>query len=159
MRTKRRNLEAYLIDHLTGSDAAFRIVTRLKDSDRSVAVKRLAAELCDEFAQERSVVEATVRALGQRPVSPKRAVGGAAGRVLEAIAGGDAGDLALFRTLESLAIGVQGKRLLWRALGQLALPSLPSSRCHELEALAVDQWTRIEHMRLQLVKATFANMT
>jgi hypothetical protein len=72
-------------------------------------------------------------------------------------AGGDAGDMALFRTLEALAIGVQGKRLMWRALHALG-PDLKMPGRHSpagLEATAVRQWEAIEERRQALVARTF----
>ena len=72
-------------------------------------------------------------------------------------AGGDRGDLSLFRTLEGLAIGVQGKRCMWRALhALLGDQPIPSTRSLAgLEAMAVRQWESIEARRQALAAETF----
>lgn len=148
---RRQALVSYLVDHLTGSDAAYRVVGRLRESEAGTPAGNLCADLYEEFTMERAIVGSTVHELGGRTTSPKRVAGNVAGGALQAVAGGAMGDLALFRTLEALAVGVQGKRLLWRALDSLSLPSSPRLRSfQDLEALAVDQWTRIERMRLSL---------
>ena len=152
---QRDALKAYLIDHLTGSDAAYRVVGRLRHSEAGTPAGALFADLYNEFKMERSIVELTIKELGGWTTSPRRMVGKAAGSALEAVAGGVAGDLALFRTLETLAIGVQGKRLLWRALERRNLDYPSTQKLCDLEALALDQWTRIENTRLSLIPKTF----
>jgi len=150
-------LSSYLLDHLSGSDAAFAVVKRLRKSHAGTSEGRLFQELYDEFRQDREVIRTLLAALGERPLSVKRAIGQATGTLAKFAAGGKPGDLALFRTLESLAIGVQGKRLLWRALGE-QLPSLEpliQRTFADLELRAIDEWQRIEKCRLALVPATF----
>lgn len=155
---KTEAFRAYLADHLTGSDAAFVVVDRLRQSQSEAAEATLFAELYDEFNEEREIVRALLRSLGDSPFKLKRLVGQAAGAVLQAAAGGKPGDLALFRTLESLAIGVQGKRCLWRVAQSLE-PELkaPTAKTFgALEQQALDQWHRIDHCRLALASRTFA---
>ena len=113
-------------------------------------------ELTKEFTSERTVVRSVLAQLGSSAISAKRAVGQAAGVVLQAVAGGDVGSLALFRTLESLLIGVQGKRCLWRALQGLDRPFTESGTFAALEGQALDQWQRIEDLRQRRLGATFA---
>jgi hypothetical protein len=133
-------LKTYLLDHLTGSDAASSVVARLRRSHAGTREGELFAELYQEFREERAVVKMLITGLGGSTTSVRRVVGQATGGVLKAAAGGRQGGLALLRTLESLAIGVQGKRLLWRALHDVTPPlALPDHRSfRELEALAVD---------------------
>ena len=148
---------SYLADHLTGSDAAFAVVTRLKNTQPSGAEAELFVRLHRELAEERQIVSELLRTVGGSPFKIKRLAGQAAGIVLQAAAGGDAGDLALFRTLESLAIGVQGKRCLWRVAQRLepALPAPTVKTFGELERQAIAQWQHIEHCRLALARRTF----
>ena len=151
-------LRAYLADHLAGSDAAFAVVGRLRASQDGAAEADLFAQLHDEFAEEREIVSELMRLLGGSPFKMKRLVGQAAGAVLQAAAGGEPGDLALFRTLESLAIGVQGKRCLWRVAQSLEpeLQAPTAKTFHALEQQALDQWQQIDHCRLALASRTFA---
>lgn len=150
-------LHAYLRDHLSGADAAITVVERMMESHRGTSDEELFAALHREFSEERSVVTALLESLGGSPWSLKRLIGQATGGVLQAVAGGEPGQLALFRTLESLAIGVQGKRLLWRAAQTIAPPlRAPGSRSFkDFEALALDQWERIDERRRSLALVTF----
>lgn len=154
---KAANLAAYLREHLTGSDAAIHVVDRLRLVHAGTQEGRLFAALFDEFREEREVVRGLLEEIGATPLSIKRLAGQASGAALSLSAGGERGDLSLFRTLEGLAIGVQGKRCMWRALQSLLGDQpIPSARSLAgLEAMAVRQWEAIEERRLGLVLATF----
>jgi len=157
---KGANLAAYLREHLTGSDAAIQVVDRLRLVHAGTQEGRLFASLFDEFREERDVVRALLEEIGATPLSLKRLAGQASGAVAQFAAGGERGDLSLFRTLEGLAIGVQGKRCMWRALQSLLGDQpIPSARTLAgLEAMAVRQWEAIEERRRGLVTATFPSM-
>jgi len=157
---KGANLAAYLREHLTGSDAAIQVVDRLRLVHAGTQEGRLFAALFDEFREEREVVRALLEEIGATPLSLKRLAGQASGAILDVAAGGERGDLSLFRTLEGLAIGVQGKRCMWRALQSLfGDQPIPSARTLAgLEAMAVRQWEAIEERRRGLVLATFPEM-
>lgn len=150
-------LRSYLADHLTGSDAAFAVVKGVRESYVAAGDAELFERLYYEFAEERTILRAMMRALGGSPFKAKRLIGHA-GSILQTGAGGKSGDLALFRTLESLAVGVQGKRCLWRAAQRLE-PSLQSPTTKTFQALemqATAQWEHIEQRRLALASRTFA---
>jgi len=154
---KGANLAAYLREHLTGADAAIQVVDRLRLVHAGTQEGRLFAALFDEFREEREVVRALLEEIGATPLSLKRLAGQASGAILDVAAGGERGDLSLFRTLEGLAIGVQGKRCMWRALQSLfGDQPIPSARTLAgLEAMAVRQWEAIERQRQTLARATF----
>lgn len=147
----------YLRDHLAGADAAIDMVQGLRDAYRGSPEGVLFGSLCEQFRDDRAVVEGVLAELGYTSRSAKRLAGRAAGSALRVVAGGAPGDLSLFRTLEALAVGVQGKRCLWRAAQVLvALPHPPGGRSFvELEADAVRQWETIEQHRRSVVLATF----
>ena len=157
---KDANLAAYLREHLTGSDAAIQVVDRLRLVHAGTQEGRLFASLFDEFREERDVVRALLEEIGATPLSLKRLAGQASGAVAQFAAGGERGDLSLFRTLEGLAVAVQGKRCMWRALqALLGDQPIPSARSLAgLEAMAVRQWEAIEERRRGLVTATFPSM-
>jgi hypothetical protein len=150
-------LIAYLREHLAGSDAAIEVVERLRLTHAGSQEGRLFASLFDEFREEREVVRLLLEQIGASPLPLKRLAGQASGPALADAAGGERGELSLFRTLERLAIGVQRKRCLWRALeALLGDQPIPSARSlGGLEAMAVRQWDAIEERRRALVTATF----
>lgn len=151
-----RNLATYLIDHLTGSDAALTTVTRLALSHEGAPEGRVFGVLKQQFESERAVVRSVLDQLGSSAVSLKRAAGYASGAVLQAVAGGADGSLAMFRTLESLLIGVQGKRCLWRTLQAVDLEFTATSDFKTLECQALEQWERIEELRQSQLRRTFS---
>ncbi|MEO5821561.1 MAG: hypothetical protein ABIT71_13760 [Vicinamibacteraceae bacterium] len=157
---KRGALVAYLREHLTGSDAAIQVVERLRLAHAGTQEGRLFASLFDEFREEREIVRVLLAQAGASPLSIKRLAGQAGGAVMTLAAGGERGDLSLFRTLEGLSVGVQGKRCLWRALQSLLGDQpIPSARSLAgLETMAVRQWDAIEERRRALVAATFATL-
>jgi hypothetical protein len=154
---RRAALRAYLRDHLSGADAAITVLGRLRWTYASRREGRLFDALYDEFVDERAVVKDLLIALGASPASLKRLATRTAGAALSVVAGGNRGDLALFRTLESLAIGVQGKRCMWRAAQEIR-PSLrsPGRDFADLESRALDQWEAIDYCRRSLVAVTLA---
>jgi hypothetical protein len=157
---KRANLAAYLREHATGSEAAIQVVDRLRLVHAGTQEGRLFAALFDEFREERDVVRALLDEIETSPLSTTRLAAPASRGIGQVAAGGERGDLSLFRTLEALAVGVQGKRCLWRALqALLGDEPIPSARSLAgLEAMAVRQWEAIEERRIGLVLATFPSM-
>jgi hypothetical protein len=155
---QREALIAYLRDHLSGADTALRVVHRLRSTHEDIEVGTLFRRLSNELEEDRSVVRTLLMQLGASGRSFKRAAGFASGTVLSVTAGGEPGDLSLFRTLEALAVGVQGKRCLWRTLQHLRTVPLTVDGMTfvELEAKAVRQWEAIEERRCALVSRTFA---
>ena len=155
---QRQALVIYLRDHLSGSDVALRVVHRLCSTQRGSADEALFRYLLKEFEEDRAVLRTVLAHLGASERSIKRAAGVASGSVLSLTAGGEPGDLSLFRTLEALAIGVQGKRCMWRALQNLrAVPAtIHGATFADMEAKAVRQWDEIEKRRRALVERTFS---
>jgi hypothetical protein len=151
-------LIAYLHDHLGGADMAIRVTRRLASTHQATEDRTLFGHLCKEFDEDRAVVQTLLAQLGASRLSMKRASGVTAGTALSVAAGGEPGDLSLFRTLEALAIGVQGKRCLWRALQDLrtAPAGADAMNFAALEARALRQWEAIEARRRALVVETFA---
>jgi hypothetical protein len=155
---KRAALAAYLREHLTGSDAALQVVTRLRRTHAGTEEGRLFATLSEEFSEERKAVRELLATLDVSAASPKRLAAQVSGGLLTLMAGGAPGDLSLFRTLEALAVGVQGKRCMWRALQSLGLthPGDEGRSLADFEAMALRQWEAIDRHRRSLAPATFA---
>ena len=149
-------LITYLREHLSGSDAAYQVVDKLRRT--SHGDEELFDRLLQEFEEERDVVRGILQALDASSLTVKRLAAQASAPLLRAASGGAPGELSLFRTLEGLAVGVQGKRCLWRALQALeSRLTIPGGRgFSDLEAQAVRQWESIEQRRLTLVTQTFS---
>src|SRR6188508_1412789 len=91
----RARLRAYLADHLTGSDAAFKVVERLRAAEIPQADAELFERLHREFSEERAIVRALLYSLGGSPFKLKRLAGQAAGAVLQTAVGDEPGKLGL----------------------------------------------------------------
>lgn len=149
---------AYLVDHLSGSDAATAVVSKLAHSHAGTREGDVCAWLLPQLHAERGIVRSLVTGTGSGSTfSSKRVAGYASGAAAQALAGGQRGEIALFRTFESLAVGVQGKRLLWRAARQRVHQDDNDGRARfdRLERAAVEQWERLDACRLSLVSSTF----
>jgi hypothetical protein len=155
----RAALVGYLRQHLSGADAAIRVVGRLRLVHAGTREGRLFGSLYDDFREEREVVRALIGGLGASALSPTRAAGAGVGHASSLIAGGE-DERSLFQTLEALALGVQGKRCLWRALMVLVPDdAVPGRRTLAgLEAMAVRQWEAIEERRQALAVEAFAGL-
>jgi hypothetical protein len=154
----RGSLAAYLREHLTGSDAATRIVARLRRTHEGTREGALFRRLHEEFQDEREIVRGLLAEQGFSSRSVKRLAGQLGGLLFQNAGDGPRGDPALFRTLEALAIGVQGKRSLWRTLQTLGhgRSTFEPQRFTRLESQAVAQWEAIEECRRLLAPLTFA---
>ena len=154
---RRAALRAYLRDHLSGADTAITVLGRLRSTYAGRREGRLFDALYEEFVEERALVKTLLIDLGASPASLKRLAARTAGAAMSLVAGGEQGDLALFRTLESLAIGVQGKRCMWRAAQEIRPPlRSPGRGFADLESRALDQWEAIDYCRRSLVTQTLA---
>jgi hypothetical protein len=155
---RRASWRAYLVDHLSGSDTAIAVVSKLARSHAGSREGEVCAWLLPQLQAERDIVRSLVARTGAgAAISSKRIAGYASGAGAQALAGGRPGELSLFRTFESLAIGVQGKRLLWRAARQRLASDAHDARArfHRLERAALEQWERLDACRLALVPPTF----
>ena len=150
-------LAAYLREHLSGADVAIQTVERLRSTETEDG--RLFSALFHDFQKEREAVRRLLKRIGASPQSAKRVASRAAAIVLKRTAGGEPGELSLFRTLEALAVGVQGKRCMWRALQTLepALPASADKSFAAFEADAVRQWEALDQRRRSLALETFGS--
>jgi hypothetical protein len=148
----------YLIDHLSGSDAATAVVAKLARSHAGTREGDVCAWLLPQLHAERDMVRSLIaRDVTGSALSSKRLAGHASGAAAQALAGGQPGDIALFRTFETLCIGVQGQRLLWRAARERLPQDAHEARAQfdRLERAAIEQWERLDACRLALVAQTF----
>jgi hypothetical protein len=64
------------------------------------------------------------------------------------------GGLRVLEALETLALGIQGKLALWRSLATLgeAVPQLETLDLTRLQARALDQFQRVDRLRLNVAR-------
>jgi hypothetical protein len=152
-------LARYLNDHLSGAEAAVKLVGRLsRRYARSAAGTFFAGLLADIRADQQTLAD-LVRRVGARRSVVKRM----AGRLAEVAARPklrtpSRDQLGLFESLELVALGILGKRSLWQALRQIAPLDgrLNARELARLEARAVDQHARVEARRLALARTALA---
>ena len=67
------------------------------------------------------------------------------------------GELRTMEALEALGLGIQGKLALWRALEVVAAstPQLKALDFARLQQRAMDQFARVDRLRLQAARAAF----
>lgn len=154
---RRDALVAYLRDHLSGSDLGLWVVSHLAETHPVAADRPFFARLARQFEEERSVVRSLLTQFGASGRSMKRAASYPSSALLMLSAGGEPGDLSLFRTLEGLAVGIQGKRCMWRALRDIETdwPSSTRMSFAELETHAIEQWEAVDTRRRALTALTF----
>ena len=150
-------LEIYLIDHLTGSDAALDLLERL-GKDHEGELGRFFHGLHDEIAEERRLLEELMDRFGYE----RSAIRSAGARIAEKVArvkltGSDerGGALHLLEALDMLQSAVQGKRGLWRALGAAAAadPNLAVLDYQQLTDRSSDQLDRLDAIRVRTAPA------
>ena len=147
------SLEIYLIDHLSGADAALDLLAKLgKEHEGELGsffrVLRSEAKnerqqletLMHRFGYERSTVRSTGARLAEKVARVK-------------LTGGDEGSgaLRLLEAIDMLQSAIQGKRGLWRALEAAAAvdPQLAIFDYGQLAAQASDQIERLDAVRAQ----------
>ena len=148
-------LGRYLNDHLSGSEVAVRLLTRLGRRYARTAMGRFFAELLDDIREDQQALRDLTDRIGAKRSVMKQA----AGRLAEVASRpklrfGKSEPLGLFESLEILALGILGKRSLWQALLRLA-PSdrrLDARELVRLEARALHQHARVEHRRLAMAR-------
>ena len=151
-------LGTYLNDHLAGSEAGLQLVARLADdypdTEFAVVLRSLHAEIEEDQLQLGRLLER----VSDGGSTIKQAAGWVAERLTRIKLGlTTAEPLALFEALEALSLGILGKRALWRGLSVIAADSLDVGDMNlaELERRALDQWERVEALRLQAAERAF----
>ena len=153
-------LGTYLNDHLAGSEAGLELIARLADdypdTEFSDGLRSLHAEIEEDQQQLKRLLER----VSDGGSTIKQAAGWVAEKLTRLKLGlTTAEPLALFEALEALSLGILGKRALWRALAVIAADTFDVGDVNraELERRALDQWERVEALRLQSAERAFAD--
>ena len=151
-------LGTYLNDHLAGSEAGLQLIARLaedySDTEFAEGLRALHTEIEDDQQHLKRLLE--------RVSSGGSTIKQAAGWVAEKLTRLKLGlttaePLALFEALEALSLGILGKRALWRGLAVIAADTFDVGDLNlaELERRALDQWERVEALRLHAAERAF----
>jgi hypothetical protein len=149
------SLTTYLNDHIAGSVVALELLDHLIHLEE--ADQPLLADLRSEIEEDQKVLIRLLGDLGGKQ-SPARKVAAwlteKLGQAKLRIDDSGSGDLRALEALETLALGIQGKLALWRALQtvQGSIPSLAALDYQRLETRALDQFTRVDRLRLQAAR-------
>jgi len=150
-------LQIYLNDHLAGSVAAMELIDNLISGHPQDRFGKFFRDLRNEIHADQEKLRNLIQKVGAKESAVRKAaawLGEKFGRAKL----GDADDSAeLLEALEGLALGITGKRLLWRSLVTISanFPELQGTDFHMLEERAQDQFSRVEDLRIQMVREAF----
>ncbi len=150
------NLGIYLNDHLAGSVMALELLDHLIDLPEAPE-PGLLTQLRSEIQEDQQVLRQLLRSVGAKESPVRKAAAWLTeklGRAKLRIDDSGTGALRLLEALETLALGIQGKLALWRSLATLgeAVPQLKTVDLTRLQARALDQFQRVDRLRLQVTR-------
>jgi hypothetical protein len=149
-----RPLTTYLNDHLAGSVVALELLDHLIGRQEGVD-RALLAGLHTEIQEDQELLRRLLHELGAKESAVRKAAAWLTEKLGQAklrIDDPGSGDLHALEALEALALGIQGKLALWRALHAIQdnIPQLSTLDYSELQARALDQFSRVDRLRLQV---------
>lgn len=152
-------LTTYLNDHLAGSVAALELLDLLL-STGPAGQRESYRRLRSEIEEDQRILQQIIQRLGGKESRVRKAAAWLTEKVGQAkLQFDDPGDGALrtLEALETLGLGIQGKLGLWRALEAVAaaIPEIGALDFSRLQQRAVDQFDRVDQLRLQAARAAF----
>jgi hypothetical protein len=152
-------LLTYLNDHLAGSVAALELLDLLL----SISPEGQRApynRLREEVEGDQRLLQQIIQRLGGKESRVRKAAAWLTDKLGRAkLRFDDPGDgeLRTLEALETLGLGIQGKLALWRALEAVApsLPKLGALDFPQLQQRAVEQFDRVDRLRLEAARAAF----
>jgi len=150
------NLGTYLNDHVAGSVLALELLDHLIDSPEAPD-RKLLTQLRIEIQEDQDVLRQLLRSVGAKESTARKAAAWLTeklGRAKLRIDESGSGELRLLEGLETLALGIQGKLALWRSLATLrdAVPPLKTLDLGRLQSRALEQFERVDRLRLDAVR-------
>lgn len=150
------NLGIYLNDHVAGSVMALELLDHLIDLPEAPE-PGLLTQLRSEIQEDQQVLRQLLRSVGAKESPVRKAAAWLTEKLARAklrIDDSGTGELRLLEALETLALGIQGKLALWRSLATLgeAVPQLKTVDLTRLQARALDQFQRVDRLRLQVTR-------
>lgn len=153
----RKRLHPYLNDHLAGSVAAIELIDNLISGHPQDRFGKFFRDLRNEIYADQERLRNLIQKVGAKESAVRKAGAWLAEKFGRAKLG-DADDSAeLLEALEGLALGITGKKLLWRSLATISanFPELQGTDFNALEERAQDQFSRVEDLRIQVVREAF----
>jgi hypothetical protein len=152
-------LTTYLNDHLAGSVAALELLDLILGTTPA-GDREPYLQLKNEIEEDQRVLQSIIERLGAKESRVRKAAAWLTEKLGQAkFRFDDPGDgqLQTLEALESVGLGIQGKLALWRALEEVAgsIPQLASLDLAGLQERAIDQFDRVDRLRLQAARAAF----
>ena len=150
------NLGTYLNDHVAGSVLALELLDHLIELPEAPD-RKLLTQLRIEIQEDQEVLRQLLRSVGAKESTARKAAAWLTeklGRAKLRIDESGSGELRMLEGLETLALGIQGKLALWRSLATLkdAVPPLKTLDLARLQSRALEQFERVDRLRLDAVR-------
>jgi len=153
----RERLQVYLNHHLAGSVAAMELIDNLISDHSQDRFGKFFRDLRNEIHADQEKLRNLIQKVGAEESAVRKAGAWLAEKFGRAKLGDPNDSAELLEALEGLALGVVGKRLLWRSLATISanFPELQGTDFNGLEERAQDQFSRVEDLRIQMVREAF----
>jgi hypothetical protein len=155
-----RILTTYLNDHLAGSVAALELLELLHKT-RPEGERQSYSRIRNEVEEDQRLLQQIIERVGGRESSVRKAAAWLTeklGRAKFRFHNPGHGELRTLEALEALGLGIQGKLALWRALEAVAgtRPELGPLDFPGLQKRALDQFARVDQLRVQAARTAFS---
>ena len=155
----RDSLLTYLNDHLAGSIAAVELVELLLGTSPD-SQSELYHRIRQEIEEDQRVLQRIIERLGGKESRVRKAAAWLTqklGRAKFQVDDPGDGEFRTFEALEALCLGIQGKLALWRSLEAVGvLPEMEPLDLAGLQRRALDQFERVDRLRLEAAQTAFA---
>jgi hypothetical protein len=155
---KKKQVAAYLNDHLAGSVAALESIEHLIKRHSGQPLESFLVDLYQNIKADQEVLRKFLGNAEQKEGFFRKMAAWIAEKFLRSkfkASGEEVGGLGLVQALETLVLGIHGKQLLWRALATADWPGVNDVDLVRLEQRAIDQEKRVEEKRLAAVREAF----
>jgi hypothetical protein len=155
------NLGTYLNDHVAGSVLALELLDHLIELSEAPD-RELLQQVRREIQEDQEALRQLLRSVGAKESTMRKAAAWLTeklGRAKLLMDESGSGELRVLEGLEALALGIQGKLALWRSVAQVgdAVPPIKALNLDQLQSRALEQFQRVERLRLQAARRTLSS--